>query len=241
MENMDLNTFLSCVEGWVIPEIPGEILDTLAEFQNINSVSGAVMEIGIHHGKFFIPIHNKICDNECSYAVDVFDMQEFNVDGSGCGNLEAFQQNLLKFGKTPEKCNIIKADSTAWDYTDIDYAEEKVNRRLRIISIDGSHTMSATFIDLLECEKRLVSGGIIFIDDYTNVHWPGVACGVNKFFLQYAPRVAPFFFGLNKLILCHVSWHEKYLELIKNLTANKCDTKLVEMFGYKLYGVMSWR
>lgn len=237
----DFAEYYAEVTGWIDRHIMTDILDAIDEFQYANNVSGGVMEIGVHHGKFFIPIHNKTRGDECSYAVDLFAMQDFNIDRSGSGNLEIFKKNLYKYGKDHEKCIIVEADSTIWDYEEIIKSDNSINRKLRIISIDGSHTMNATVIDLLQCEKILAGGGVIFVDDYTNVHWPGVACGVSKYFLLYEPRVCPFFLGLNKLILCHTTWHKKYFNLIKSLTDNNSSRKLVEMHGHHLISAREWK
>lgn len=235
------SSFFNHVEGWIDGNIATNVLNAIDSFQEKNNIHGAVMEIGVHHGKFFIPIHNKLRSTECSYAVDLFEMQNFNIDSSGRGNLQIFQSNLEKYAKNPEKCIIVQVDSTAWDYSDIRRHREHVNQKLRIISIDGSHTMSATVIDLIECEKVLVAGGIIIVDDYNNVHWPEVACGVSKFYLHHTPRVAPFFLGLNKIMFCHTTWHKMYLDFMNDLTSKNSTRKLVVMHGHHLFSLQEWK
>lgn len=239
-EDYNFTHFFGNVEGWINKNVAIDILDAIDAFQKKSNVHGAVMEIGVHHGKFFIPIHNKIRGAECSYAVDLFDMQALNIDRSGRGDKHVFCSNMQKYAKMPEKCIVVQSDSTTWDYSEVVNNQQQINQRLRIISIDGSHTMNATVIDLIECEKRLVSGGVIFVDDYNNVHWPGVACGVSKFYLQTSPRIAPFFLGLNKLILCHTTWHKKYFELMDLLTKKNTTRKSVDMHGHHLISVREW-
>jgi hypothetical protein len=44
-----------------------------------------VGEIGVHHGKFFIPIAGNALQAEPAIAMDLFDNQGANVDASGVG------------------------------------------------------------------------------------------------------------------------------------------------------------
>jgi hypothetical protein len=47
------------------------------------SVFGAVGEIGVHHGKFFMPIAGYALQEESAVALDLFEDQSQNFDGSG--------------------------------------------------------------------------------------------------------------------------------------------------------------
>ncbi len=52
----------------------------LSEIQSQNKITGAVCEIGVHHGRSFILLHLLTNGNEKSVAYDLFEMQEQNVD-----------------------------------------------------------------------------------------------------------------------------------------------------------------
>lgn len=83
-------------------------------------------------------------------------------------------------------------------------ASEKItlcNNRgpFRYISIDGCHTAEHTCSDLLTAQDWLADGVIIMLDDYYNIHWPGVHEGTGDSFRKYSAKVKPFFYTSNKL------------------------------------------
>ena len=59
----------------------------LANVQHSNNVFGAVGEIGVHHGRFTIPLMHTALVGEELLAIDLFEEnQKQNVDGSGAGS-----------------------------------------------------------------------------------------------------------------------------------------------------------
>lgn len=84
------------VDGW-LARCDGEIFARLLEAQLSNGMTGAIVEIGVHHGKSFIPMALSN-DGRLCYAIDIFGRQELNTDISGCGDREIFTRNLTKFG-----------------------------------------------------------------------------------------------------------------------------------------------
>ena len=60
---------------------------------------------------------------------------------------------------------------------------------MRFVSVDGGHTAEITAHDLAVADASLAEGGIIVLDDAFNEQWPGVADGVQRYFLRRAePR-----------------------------------------------------
>ena len=76
------------------------------KIQSDNNVKGNVGEIGVHHGKSFIPLTCLAREDERAIAIDCFHDQKFNVDKSGKGSLEHLKENCKLFG-TWEKEDII--------------------------------------------------------------------------------------------------------------------------------------
>src|ERR1700759_4545612 len=70
------------------------ILEVLDRAQRGRQVSGAVAEIGVHHGRLFIGLHLLQRGTGKSVAIDLFGDQERNIDNSGNGNLEKFVDNV---------------------------------------------------------------------------------------------------------------------------------------------------
>lgn len=198
---------------------------------------GSVAEIGVFEGKFFTGLaktfgtspENKAC------AIDVFDLQEFNLDNAGEGKLRVFQDNLDRLNVGSENVDILKADSLTLGPEDVarlrtDYGGFK------FFSIDGCHEMAHTRNDIEFAMATIAPDGIIAVDDFLNPHWPGVGEAVAKMYLMRDYSFVPMAYTKDKLFLCSYSYHKKYLDAIFAYVRNKrTDTrmKIVTRFGYR--------
>lgn len=211
------------VEGWC-SEALFETIDILASC-GVNKNGGA-LEIGIHHGKLFILLNCVIEKKFRSYAIDVFENQDLNIDKSGYGSLYHFKSNLEKYDRHKgENVDIISGDS-------IDYGlnlENRIGRStLRFISIDGGHTAEHTISDLILSNILINNEGIVILDDILNYHWTGVIEGVFKF-LERKPTLVPFGIGHNKLYMCKLSYKKYYFDLFEKLPIK---SKIIDFFGH---------
>lgn len=195
-----------------------EILDYLDTYE---LKSGGAMEIGVHHGQFFIALNQLIPSNFTSYAIDVFDNQQLNIDKSGEGNKSKFIENLRNFDRhAGNNVQILQADST-------DQLLLENIGRFQYISVDGGHTVEHVINDLTIAQKLVLPNGIVIVDDYFNHWWPSVTEGILKF-LNTSPTLVPFASSENKLWLCKLSYHKKYLNYINTIPSfNKTVTSIV--------------
>ncbi|KAG2486223.1 hypothetical protein HYH03_015048 [Edaphochlamys debaryana] len=122
----------------------------LTSFQRRHNVFGAVAEIGVHHGFYFLSIALTARVGEPLLALDLFADQHKNVDGSGNGDQGIFRSNLQLAGFPAEAIKTLQA------------------RRLH-----RCHTKEIVMNDLVFAEHALVEGGIVAADDYSNLYWPG--------------------------------------------------------------------
>lgn len=213
------------VYGWVNEKLFDcvDILDSA----NLNK-SGGCLEIGVHHGKFYILLNQVIHANEQSYAVDVFDQQELNIDHSGKGSFDVFINNLKQYDvHAGTNTKVIKGDSTdsALDLVGLIGAGT-----IRFFSIDGGHTSQHTVNDLHLATKLIQNQGVVFVDDIFNNGWPGVIEGVCRF-LMLQPVLVPFALGFNKLFMCKLSYHNYYINLF---ASHPNFFKRVEFFGHDM-------
>lgn len=221
------------VGGWCSPWL-WQLITPIAERQAALGVAGPVAEIGVYHGKFFLgllltkgaPAHN--------HAIDVFDMQQFNLDGAGRGDMEAFTRNIEAVGASPEAVTMLRADSMAITRQDIERMRE-ITGGFSLFSVDGCHLAEHTINDIRIAMDLTAPGGIIFVDDYTNPDWPGVQEGVAKLFLMDSPRFVPLAVLHNKLFLCHISHHAGWLAHITAAARRlkQARSKVVRRFGYE--------
>lgn len=171
------------VGGWLKPEAAA-LISALSDAQ---AGRGAVGEIGVHHGKLFLLLELCRKDGEAAVAIDLFDMQDENVDGSGRGNRSRFEQNLRAHARRPADVTVLAANSTALDSDTLLRAGDG---SYRLFSVDGGHTAEITVNDLELAGEILAPGGVLIVDDYFNVEWPGVSEGVNRY-LMNQPRLVP--------------------------------------------------
>ena len=182
---------MSKVEGWLNLESAKATIAISATAGEMG-VEGGSVEIGIHHGRFFILLHLLAPP---SVAIDVFERQDLNVDGSGRGNREIFLRNCRRFGLDLSAITIF-ADSS-----ENVAADQVVSAAgpVRLFSIDGGHTAHLTENDLQLAERCVTSGGVVILDDYFNPEWPDVSVGANRFLAS--SQLQPFAIAPNKLFL----------------------------------------
>jgi len=198
------------VEGWLTP-LSARVLAFLLAEQSRIGVRGSVGEIGVHHGKLFLLAYLATRTDERAFAVDVFDMQEFNLDHSGKGDRERFLANVQRHAGSTDGLVVITADSLK--LTPQRLLDEA--GRARFISVDGGHTEDCALNDLRLAEGCLAEGGIILLDDYFNHHWPDVSVGAARHFLSADARTKPFLVTPNKVFFAEPRYHGLYQKAVR--------------------------
>lgn len=160
------------VRGWVDPESL-DVLKVVRDAQDAAGVTGSVAEIGVHHGRLFIGLQLLVPAGTPAVAIDLFDNQAENTDGSGRGDRARFEANVRHWGDwsaarvhAVNSQDVSASDLAAW-------AEGPI----RLFSVDGGHTADLVASDLRLAEAALVEGGVIAVDDVFNPEWPGVVDG----------------------------------------------------------------
>ncbi len=218
-------TGFNMVEGWCADQL----FDTIDILNNagINKTGGA-LEIGVHHGKFYILMNQVISEIYKSYVVDIFENQNLNIDYSGAGSLEAFKRNLESYDRNKGRNTIIiTGDSTD---SALNLIEKIGPGSLRFISIDGGHTVAHTLNDLKLAETLINNEGVVILDDILNYHWLGVIEGIGRYLDTY-PTLVPFAIGHNKLYLSKMSFQNYYFNLFSNTSF---ATKTVAFYGHNI-------
>ena len=208
--------------------------------QSINQ-RGGVAEIGIQEGKLFLLLNQTVDENFKSYAIDIFDDQQLNVDNSGTGHLGAFRKNLENFDRhNGRNTLIIQGDST-----DSSLQLDKIIQpgSIKFFSVDGGHTPAHVMNDLLIANRAINNEGVVILDDILNHWWTGVLEGWVKF-NSTNPTLVPFAMGHNKLYLCKIAYREYYVNLMSNLKIDGTGA-LSDFFGWKIvkwkyHKQMSW-
>lgn len=198
------------VNGW-LQRVDAEIIGSILEFQIQQGIAGGCVEIGVHHGKSFIPLCMALRDDELALCVDIFDDQSKNLDTSGKGDFNSFQANLAKFHIDPLKTRVFKGSS---ENVNPDYILQQVGP-VRFFSVDGGHWNSIVQNDLRLAEKTLAQGGVIALDDYCRAEWPDVTAGYSLWQENTGSDIIPFASGSNKLFLCRRDFASAYRAALK--------------------------
>jgi hypothetical protein len=95
-----LNEYATEVDGWINREIFYVVwVVSQYQYEHLN-VFGGIGEIGVHHGKFtcFLYLLRRYQEQNL-FAVDVFDNQALNKDGSGLGQKDVFFKNIREYAQ----------------------------------------------------------------------------------------------------------------------------------------------
>jgi hypothetical protein len=210
------------VEGWLRTEAALTIT-ALSERQRALGVRGGIAEIGVHHGKLFVLLYLLGCASEKAVAIDLFEDQHLNVDVSGSGDLAKFRRHLSRHA---DDARLVLHQGNSMDLAGADLVR-LAEGPLRFISVDGGHTAEITAHDLAVADAALAEGGIIVLDDAFNEQWPGVADGVQRYFVR-GPNLVPFAIGANKTYFCRPSHRDTYRAAAAAVAS---DTTMPEFLG----------
>jgi hypothetical protein len=225
------------VEGWCVPHL-WQVIGPLRAWQAREGVEGPVTEIGVHHGKFLIPLVLTSGAPAHHLALDVWDLQRFNLDGSGAGNLAQFRANLMRAGIAPDQVDVERADSTRLTAADVERLRARPGA-FTLFSVDGCHGVEHAANDIGLAMALTSPDGFVFVDDHTNHDWPGVAEAVARLYLLDTPRFVPLAVACNKLVLCHVGHQRALLDVLEAACGAVPGTvvKRVQRFGYETVNV----
>jgi hypothetical protein len=226
---------LDSVSGW-LHRFSAEAILALADFQNQRDFHGAVAEIGVHHGKLFLLTYLATKKDEPALAIDVFSLQHLNVDKSGRGDKAIFFRQLRKWAGTTDGVTVIEDSSLNVSSRDV---LESVGR-IRLFSIDGSHTEEATANDLRLAESVMTDEGVIVIDDCFSEYWPEVSAAVARY-LMGRPKIVPFAITPGKVFLSREPVKQLYQAMLRERFPRRVD-KMARLYGHpvQIVGVLPW-
>jgi hypothetical protein len=225
------------VQGWMnlkVPKVLHAWAEVYGEFRGNEGASPA-LEIGVHHGRFFLALEAAMPAGVQCFAVDVFGDQELNIDHSGKGNLTIFKENCARLAKDESRIKPIKLDSFSVPTC------SGLPHQYSLISIDGGHTREHTGSDLLYANNSIKPGGLIILDDFSNVNWLGVMEGAMDFLAKPDRRIAPFFAGYNKRFLTTISEAGRLRYLMEKYIVEQfsdiCLNRLSPLRGHVVRGL----
>jgi hypothetical protein len=206
---------------------------TFTEWQHEAGIFGSVGEMGVRHGGFFIVLQSYALRHEPAVAIDLFNEQHLNVDGSGftkTGHLGPFSTSMDKVGLNISAIQLIVGDTVVLT------AETFVKRgipKFRFLSVDAGHTLEQTLHDLTLAACVVADGGIVVLDDYINGHWLGVVQAAIHF-TTGQDQLVPFMWLANKLYFTTKEWHKTYLDKIFKSSSFACNLSKTHVSRHSL-------
>jgi hypothetical protein len=220
---------IDSVEGWLEPTA-AYLSSFLMHYQNTEGIKGDVAEIGVFKGKYFLTLATALNEGECAVAIDVFDDFSATVDAVGYKELGAkaesirngFEANTTRF-LAPEMLRIIHGDSATLSATDV----RQVGGPFRFFSVDGGHSRAAVRHDLALADSTMSDDGILSIDDFQNMQWPGVITA----FFEYIDQAnfVPFAIIPNKLLCSRPGSSSSYRDVLRSSGAPSLMRRDIEL------------
>jgi hypothetical protein len=222
---------LDSIEGWM-ELTAGFISALLMHYQNQTDIRGDICEIGVFKGKYFLTLATCLSNTEHAVAVDIFDDQSHSKDvtgyhelgvGSALSDVERdFRTNVEKY-LDPSSYKILKASSTNIDTPIL----LEIGGPYRFFSVDGGHSRAVVLNDLKLADSSISDFGIISIDDFQNMQWPGVITA----FFDYIPHAnfVPFAIIPNKLLCCRPAMVTVYRDFLRKSAQTSLWRKDIEL------------
>ena len=212
------------VEGWLGDRM-SQVVEVIGTIFDANGVRGNIAEFGVHHGLFLFLLNVLRNQNEECFAIDVFDDQHLNVDSSGRGSQAVFLSHLETLMNSHRRFfRIVQRDTTSFSIIEMINLFGKSG--VKFFSIDAGHTVQHACNDLSLVQEVIVPGGIVALDDYMSVHWPGVTEGFYRFMNSRNRRLKPFLYFQNKLFLTTVSEHISFLQQFRSEIETMCGDEV---------------
>jgi hypothetical protein len=208
--------------------------------QMARDIEGAVGEIGVADGLFFIPLAQCRRPGERAAAIDIFEDIDRNWNtGGGISSIDMLQSRIVIMLGNDTGVAYIKGDSL--EMTAADLLARTGGQRFRLFSIDGAHSVQHTRSDLNLAAETAAPGAVVFLDDIRNWGWPGVLDGLARYMLQQSDhKLVPFFLFQDKLLLTTPDSHASCLEAAVEVAAKVAKPtdvcRVSDFFGHRVVG-----
>ena len=153
---------------------------TLLSSQSASMLRGDMLEIGVEYGTSAFLMLESLTGDEHATFIDIAPKEEWRAGLNGPysdkGNIQFIEGNSLRMqpGDMPSQC--------------------------RWIHIDGGHLYKHVANDLLLTADALAQDGVMVLDDFFEIRWPGVTAAILDF-LKEDSRLTPFLL-VNRKLYC---------------------------------------
>ncbi len=188
---------ISLVDG-MLSEFSSAVLDSLLYLQSEEEIKGNLLELGCYKGKTALLLGLHLRKGERIDLVDIYDQLDRKI----------LEENNIQF-------NMLLANS--------ENRQKKLKlkkRSYRLVHCDTSHTYANTIADLNLSRKLVTEKGLICVDDFANLNYPGVIPAVYKFLFKRKKFVI-FLITDEKAYICRKSQSGIYNNYVVNRLPNE--------------------
>jgi len=132
----------------------------------------------------------------------VFEDQHLNYDRSGNTTQDIFLSNLRNVIHRLTPATNCYAQRRFHGAQEQQVAASNKASEGSVIQCRRCHTYSCTMSDLDLALSVLHDQGVIMVDDYANIGWPGVAIATGAFLQKHQTKIVAVAIGKNKLFIC---------------------------------------
>jgi hypothetical protein len=217
------------IGGWLDPSFI-EFALVLDEAMRARGTGGAGYEVGSWQGKFLCLL-SLLIEPACA----VVSVDPFTHCEDPERQLATLRHNVARFAWHPERVTVIREDSSM-------LPEERLRAALGgpacWIHVDGDHTATGALLDLRMADRLLGEGGVLVVDDVSNMSCPGVIEACVRFGIEQQARedeaIVPFLVAANKLCLTQRRHAEAYRQaVLAQAVSGRLGTAGEQIVNYK--------
>jgi len=143
-------------------------MEIVGDFQESASIKGHILELGCYKGKSSILLGKLLGQSEELILVDLFE----EIGASSVMDTPLYK-GLTQ--KTLERnLKLFQVEATILKIDSGNIAESTETRAFRLIHIDAGHTYEPASKDLDSALHIMQEAGVIILDDYRNINFPGM-------------------------------------------------------------------
>ncbi len=208
--------------GWYDAQHLLPIYKLLSDSQKSSNLG----EIGLYRGASVIPLLLCARKGEKVIGVDFYSHTPKDAENSknilsGSSEKSTLYAHLQHVFSDDYIDRFVLLDRDSQQMIPADLCEPINGGNYRLFSVDGLHTVEATYVDLGNAYHVLSEDGVIIVDDYMHsTSYPGVRAGVDKFMRKFTSALRLVFVGYNKAMFCRPEYFEKYYTMIRDFTDN---------------------
>ena len=181
---------LSSASQWLDP-IDLFLAGHIARQLLTNDPQAAVLEVGVYRGAWILSLGKNVPDMDRLVGIDPY------PDEHAALRFE-LPKRVVELGLTSRFSHY-----DSWEEMERGESPEGVPNPYSLIHVDGDHTYEGVQRDLAFTQQWLAPGGVVIIDDFYNLHYPGIAAATYKWIDREG--FAPFLLTTNKVYVARAA------------------------------------